>query len=143
MDAGWMDAGWMQGWMQVTGRASPKAAGFGQVGAVKSPLEACLRFLGGLGEHHSTGDLPLWRHVLLLCCVGTWVIFGSRHFWKEIEIYPSTPHTQVANTKQVYPVPVNHGYLRYMTKEEAEAWEFSNSTTGPIFIGAAALAMRL
>jgi hypothetical protein len=65
-----------------------------------------------------------------------------RHFSKEADIYRSAPETPLIKTKQVYPVHVNHGYLRYVTKEEAEAWEFSNSTTGPI-IGVTALTMLL
>ena len=41
-------------------------------------------------------------------------------------------HTPVIKTKQLYPVHVNHGYLRYVTKEEAEKWEYSIAPQVPL-----------
>ena len=105
-------------------------------------MEAFLRFLKGWGELRNLGDLPVWRKLALLCCIGLWSFLGILHFSKEADIYASAPDTPVVKTKQVYPVKVNHGYLRYVTKQEAEQWEFSNSTTGPI-IGVSALTMLL
>jgi hypothetical protein len=101
-----------------------------------------LRLLDRWGELRDLGDLPVWRKRLLACCVGVWCLFGGRHFSQEADIYTSAPQTPVIKTKQLYPVHVNHGYLRYVTKHEAEKWEFSNSTTGPI-IGATAVTMLL
>jgi len=121
---------------QVTLRHSPKTASFVARIVVKSCRRRACDRLGDLG------DLPVWRELLLSCCVGVWSFFGVRHFFQEVDIYTSAPQTPVIKTKQLYPVHVNHGYLRYVTKEEAEKWEYSNSTTGPI-IGATALTMLL
>jgi len=71
-----------------------------------------------------------------------WMFFGILQFSLEAQIYASAPNAPVIQTKQVYPVHVNHGYLRYVTKEQAEEWAFSSRTTGPI-IGATALTMLL
>ena len=105
-------------------------------------MEVFLQFLNGLGELRNLGDLPVWRKLVLLCCVGLWSFLGIRHFSEEANIYASAPEAPVTKTKQVYPVHVNHGYLRYVTKEKAEQWKFTSSTTGPI-IGVTALTMLL
>ncbi len=78
----------------------------------------------------------------MLCCAGVWIFFGMRHFSQEADIYASAPNAPVVETKQVYPVHVNHGYVRYVTKERAEEWAFLSRTTGPI-IGATAVTMLL
>ena len=105
-------------------------------------MDVCLQFLNGWGGLRNLADLPVWRRLVLLCCVGLWSFFGLRHFSQEADIYASAPETPVVKTKQVYPVRVNHGYLRYVTKQEADEWEFSNNTTGPI-IGVTALTILL
>jgi hypothetical protein len=105
-------------------------------------VEVFLRYRSGWSGPRDLGHLPLWRQLALLCCVVIWAFFGIRHFSMEADIYASAPQTPVIKTKQVYPVRVNHGYHRYVTKKEAVSWEFSNSTTGPI-IGATALTMFL
>jgi hypothetical protein len=74
------------------------------------------------------GDLPVWRKLGLFCCVGLWSFLGIRHFSEEANIYASAPEAPIAKTKQVYPVHVNRGYLRYVTKEKAQEWEFRRST---------------
>jgi hypothetical protein len=98
-----------------------------------------LRFIDGL---RNPGDLLVWRRMALICCAGVWIFFGMRQFSLEADIYTSAPNAPIIQTKQVYPVHVNHGYLRYVTKEQAEKWAFSSRTTGPI-IGATALTMLL
>ena len=98
--------------------------------------------MGFLDRLRNPGDLPVWRKVVLLCCAGVWMFLGIRHFSLEADIYASAPNDPVIQTKQVYPVHVNHGYLRYVTKEQAEQWAFSSRTTGPI-IGVTALTMLL
>ncbi len=94
------------------------------------------------GELRDLGDLPVWRKILLMCCVGLWFFLGIRHFNQRAEIYASAPTSPVTKTKQVFPVYVNHGYLRYVTKEQAERWRFLEDTTGPV-IGASAVTMLL
>lgn len=103
-------------------------------------MEAVLTFVNNWGGLRDLGDLPAWRKVLLLCCVAVWFSLGVRHLSKEAEIYASAPKAPVIATKQVYSVRVNHGYVRYVTKEEAAHWEFLNRTTGPV-IGISALTM--
>jgi hypothetical protein len=98
--------------------------------------------LGFLDRLRNPGDLPAWRKVVLLCCAGVWMFLGLRQFSLEADIYTSAPDGPIIQTKQVYPVHVNHGYLRYVTKEQAEEWAFSSRTTGPI-IGVTALTMLL
>jgi hypothetical protein len=93
---------------------------------------AFLKFFSGWGELQDLGDLPLWRKLLLLCCAGLWLLLGIGHLSKEADIYASAPHTPVTQTKHVYPVCVNHGYWRYLTKKEAEDWEFWNTTLPPL-----------
>ena len=88
------------------------------------------------------GDLPTWRKLLMACLVGIWLFLGSSHLFKELDIYSSAPQTPVVETRQSYPVRVNHGYLRYVTKKEAEDWAFASTTTGPI-IGVLAVTMLL
>lgn len=81
-------------------------------------MEAFLRLFDRWGELRDLGDLPVWRKLLLSCCVGVWCFFGIKHFSQEIDIYASAPQTPVTETKQLYPVHVNHGYLRYVTKDD-------------------------
>lgn len=99
-------------------------------------------FFNGWGQLQALGDLPVWRKLLLGCIVGLWLLLGNRHVSKAADIYVSAPHTPVVETKQVYPVHVKGGYLRYVTKRDAEEWEYLNTTTGPI-IGVLALTMGL
>jgi hypothetical protein len=96
----------------------------------------------GWGQLQHLGDLPLWRKLLLGCIIGLWALFGNRHVSKAADIYVSAPHTPVVETKQVYPVHVEGGYLRYVTRRDAEEWEYLNTTTGDI-IGVLALTMAL
>jgi hypothetical protein len=99
-------------------------------------------FFDGWGQLQHLGDLPLWRKLLLGCIVGLWVLLGNRHVSKAFDIYASAPHNPVPETKQVYPVHVEGGYLRYVTKKDAEEWEYLKTTTGSI-IGVLALTMGL
>jgi hypothetical protein len=101
-----------------------------------------MEFPNGWGELRDLADLPLWRKLLIVSIIGLWLFLGIRHLSKEADIYVSAPHAPVIETKQVYPVHVNHGYLRYVTKREAENWGFLSTTTGPI-VGVLALTMAL
>jgi hypothetical protein len=85
-------------------------------------------------------DLPLWRKILLACAIGTFFFFGYRLFNKEADIYVSAPSTPVAGTRQVYPVLVNHGYVRYLTQKEADDLDFWRKVTPAIIAPSLAVA---
>jgi hypothetical protein len=77
-------------------------------------------------------ELPMWRKILLACAIGSFFFFGGKLFNKEADIYISAPSVPVAKTKQVYPVLVNHGYVRYLTRKEADDLDFWRKGTPAI-----------
>ena len=84
-------------------------------------------------------DLPLWRRAVIVFAMVLFFI-GSTPFDKELTIYTSAPSHPNAATRQIYPVHVNHGYLRYVTSDEAESlakWR----TGGPALIALALAAI--
>ena len=85
--------------------------------------------LDGLLERPHFGDLPLWRNVSLICVAALFFSLGCMLFALEMEIYASAPHMPVLETQMMYPVRVNHGYLRYVTAEQAERLEFWRTAT--------------
>lgn len=99
-----------------------------------------MSFVNNWGGLRDLGDLPAWRKLLLLCAALVWFSLGMWHLSTEADIYASAPQAPEIATRQVYPVHVNHGYLLYVTKEEAAQWAFLNRTTGPV-IGISALTM--
>jgi hypothetical protein len=66
-------------------------------------------------------DLPLWRKAVIVGAAILFFVSGSMPFDKESNIYVSAPGQPNTATRQIYPVHVNHGYLRYVSKEEAES----------------------
>jgi len=85
-------------------------------------------------------DLPIWRKILLACAIGSFFFFWYRLFDKEADIYVSAPSAPVASTKQVYPVLVNHGYVRYLTQKEADNLNFWRKITPAIVAPSLAVA---
>lgn len=69
-------------------------------------------------------DLPMWRKVLIALAVGLFFWIGYSSFSKEAAIYASAPTAPMTATRQVSPVHVNHGYVRYVTPETAETLAF-------------------
>jgi len=58
-------------------------------------------------------DLPLWRKAVIVGAAILFFVSGSMPFDKESNIYVSAPGQPNTATRQIYPVHVNHGYLRY------------------------------
>lgn len=89
-------------------------------------------------------DLPLWRKAVILCAVMVFFVPGGTLFNKEVGIYTSAPKNPNLTTKQVSPVHVNHGYLRYVTSEEAESlakWRAIAPALAVVGIAAIAIVM--
>jgi hypothetical protein len=98
--------------------------------------------MGGIptlwGGRYEFSELPLWRKVSIVLAVGLFFFLGYTLFSKEAEIYASASEAPVAATRQVSPVRVNHGYVRYVTHETAENIGSWRQATGPS-VGALAL----
>jgi hypothetical protein len=92
------------------------------------------------GGRYEFSELPIWRKVSIVLAVSLFFFVGYKLFSKEAEIYASAPGAPIAATRQVAPVRVNHGYLRYVTPETAESLAFWRHTTGPS-VGTLALAV--
>jgi hypothetical protein len=88
------------------------------------------------GERYDFSELPAWRKVVCLVAAGAamavMVLFGSILPSKENEIYHSAPSSPVTANRQVYPVHVEGGYLRYVTPERANNLRFWRHTPEPI-----------
>lgn len=63
-------------------------------------------------------DLPLWRRVAVVCCLGMFVYLGQGDAYEHIKIYYSAPNSPVGEQK--YPIDVMHGSLRYVTQSELQ-----------------------
>lgn len=87
------------------------------------------------GERYDCAELPPWRKVLsktaLGAAIAVMLLIGSRLPLKSYKIYRSAPGAPVRPAKQVYPVRGEGGYLRFVTKEQAEDLDFWGRTTGP------------
>jgi hypothetical protein len=87
------------------------------------------------GERYDFSELPIWRKIVSVgAAVAALVIgatLGASLPSKTIEIYHDAPSAPVTATRQIYPVHVEGGYLRYVTKEQAEELDFLQRTTGP------------
>jgi hypothetical protein len=94
-------------------------------------------------DRYELADLPLWRKALLACGMALFCAVGGTLFTKETEICTSAPGVAVPAAGQVYPVHVNHGYVRYVTQNEADTLEFWRAATPPsivtLFVAAALL----
>jgi hypothetical protein len=85
-------------------------------------------------------NVPLWRKILLACAIGSFFFFGGKLFSKEADIYTSAPREPVASTKQVFPVLVNHGHVRYLAQKEADDLDFWRKVTPAIVASSLAAA---
>jgi hypothetical protein len=87
-------------------------------------------------------DLPLWRQAVIVDAFILFFVPGYTLFEKESTIYVSAPTQPNMSAKRIYPVHVNHGSLRYVSREEAESlaqWR----TSGPILVAVAILAIAV
>lgn len=69
-------------------------------------------------------DLPTWRKIVIVAAWGTCLVVGMMMADKALDIYGGDPDHAVPETGHIYPVHVNHGYLRYSTKEEHDGLVF-------------------
>ncbi len=69
--------------------------------------------------------LPLWRKVLIFCGIGFFVFVGVNLTYLDLTIYGWAPDHAVPATGQVYPVSVNHGYLRYVTLQQFQNFDLA------------------
>ncbi len=90
----------------------------------------------------------MWRKVSIALATGLFFWIGYTSFSKEAAIYASAPTAPITATRQVSPVHVNHGYLRYVTPEAAENLAFWTQAIVPgmgalaIVVGALLLTYR-
>lgn len=80
---------------------------------------------------YNLSDLPLWRKIAIGLALGLSFVIGGTTFSKESDIYVDAPGAPKAATRQVSPVHVNHGYLRYVTPESAKDLAFWEQTMVP------------
>jgi len=91
-------------------------------------------------EHHPPfSALPLWRRIVLICCLGFFVLVAAMTLDLELDLYGADPDHPVATTGHVYPVGVAWGYIRYATSEEHDKLYFWKRQMGD-WIGVPALA---
>lgn len=74
------------------------------------------------GERYDPEDLPTWRKVIAIAsalgAIVTFLFVGSLAVPEELYIYRDAPSSPVPTTKQIYPIYVEHGHLRYITRQE-------------------------
>jgi hypothetical protein len=89
-------------------------------------------------------DLPVWRKIALLCCLGAFSYLGPIDAYEHFKIYTSAPDVPTPATGQTYPVRVMHGSLKYVTwreREEVSSWREKASMAGiPIVLAFLVLA---
>jgi hypothetical protein len=94
-------------------------------------------------ENFESEDLPAWRKVLIAFFFVLLFVVGYMPFAKNTDIYTTAPSRPMPETKQVIPVHVNHGYLRYVTEKEAQDlryWDVvSPDLIGGLLLGIVAL----
>jgi hypothetical protein len=91
-------------------------------------------------ESFEWDDLPLWRRLLVYSLFALFFVVGYRSFAMMVDIYTTAPSKPVQTTGQAIPVYVNHGYLRYLTYEQAKDYRYWSDMT-PVFLAATILAM--
>ena len=77
-------------------------------------------------DHVSFPFLPLWRKILILCCLGFSLLTGFMALDAKLTLYGSGSHHPSPTTGQVYEVSVMHGAIRYVTQKEQDhlnLWE--------------------
>ncbi len=68
--------------------------------------------------------LPAWRKIVVVCGLGFVLVVLIMSLNTELDIYGGDPDHLVAATGHIYPARVNHGYLRYATREEHDSLIF-------------------
>jgi hypothetical protein len=86
--------------------------------------------------------LPLWRKTLIVCCIASFMFGAAMLANVELDTYPSAPNRPVAETGQIYPINVNHGFIKYVTLQDKIRLELWESRAG-LLCGPAMLAMFL
>jgi len=87
------------------------------------------------GQPVEFADLPLWRKTLIVLAMLSFFAFGGRLFNREVDIYVSAPSAANSATAEIYPVHVNHGYVRYLTRQEDADLAFWRAVTPAIVVG--------
>jgi hypothetical protein len=86
-------------------------------------------------------DLPAWRKIVLVVGFCATIFIGLMVFTKEADIYASGARTRNAATGETYPTSVNHGHIRYLTREEHDNLAFWRAFVGvPLLPGLLLLA---
>jgi hypothetical protein len=71
--------------------------------------------------------LPRWRKILIFCCITSFVFGAAMLANVELDMYPSAPDHPLAATGEIYPININHGFIKYVTlqdKMRLDLWEF-------------------
>jgi hypothetical protein len=84
--------------------------------------------------------LPRWRKGVLVAGLAFTVVVGAMTVDKQFDVYSGAPDHPVAATGNIYAVHVNHGSLRYATKEQRDSLFFWEVRMGS-WIGVPFLAM--
>lgn len=80
--------------------------------------------------------VPAWRKVVLVIGVCATMFSGLLVFIKEQNVYASGAATPNSKTAETYPLSVNHGYIRYLTREEYDRLAFWRAFVGvPLLAG--------
>jgi hypothetical protein len=85
--------------------------------------------------------VPAWRKIVLVVGFCATIFIGFMVFTKEQDIYASGARTPSSATAETYPISVNHGYIRYLTREENDRLTFWRAFVGaPLLLGLLLLA---
>jgi hypothetical protein len=86
--------------------------------------------------------LPVWRKALIFCCIASFVFGAAMLANAELDMYPSAPNHPIATTGEIYPININHGFIRYVTLQNKARLDLWESRAG-LLCGPAVLAMLL
>ena len=67
--------------------------------------------------------IPLWRKIVILSGFCGTLALGGVLAHREFDFYVSGARSPHAVTGEIYPVSVNHGYVRYLTAKDYESYE--------------------
>lgn len=83
-------------------------------------------------------DLSTWRKVVIVVAIAFALTIAFVGFDKDMEIQATAPNHPVPAQGRVFPVDVNHGYIRYVTWEEKQSFLLWAGQAGS-WAGAAAM----
>lgn len=83
-------------------------------------------------EQVSFPCLPLWRKILILCCLGFSILTGFMALDAELTLDGSGSRNSSPTTGQVYEVNVMHGSIRYVTQKEQDRLIFWEERMGSL-----------